>query len=292
MLKVRKRGGFSDRNNIKPENMELQINDFDERTRVRLNNIISELYVDTYKQSIYQTRKGVQDFLRYVLGEVYLETVDAKETIYESNVFEEIKQTIIKDDYDSVLTLIEAVVDYWNTDLVEIDYNYKKGDLFRKINDIFEEEFVGYRFIDGQISPISDEIEMNAIEEALCNEYSTVVEHLSKALKLLSDRVEPDFENSIKESISAVEAMCKIITDSKGGNSTLGKTLKKLKTNDVYIHSALEDAFEKLYGYTSDANGVRHAGDIGGANSTFEEAKYMLVSCCAFVNYLKGVIAD
>lgn len=54
----------------------------------------------------------------------------------------------------------------------------------------------------------------------------------------------------------------------------------------------MKSAFEKLYGYTSDANGIRHAGNIGGNSSTFEEAKFMLVSCSAFINYLIGVLAD
>ena len=53
----------------------------------------------------------------------------------------------------------------------------------------------------------------------------------------------------------------------------------------------MKAAFEKLYGYTSDASGVRHAGKLGGPDSTFEEAKFMLVSCSAFVNYLIGVWA-
>ena len=52
------------------------------------------------------------------------------------------------------------------------------------------------------------------------------------------------------------------------------------------IHPALKTAFEKLYGYTSDANGIRHANGIGEGNSTFAEAKYMLISCSAFINYL------
>ena len=68
--------------------------------------------------------------------------------------------------------------------------------------------------------------------------------------------------------------------------------LKKLEENGVMIHSGLKSAFNTLYGYTSDANGIRHAGDIGGKSSTFEEAKFMLVSCCAFINYLIAVSAD
>ena len=33
MAKVSKRGGFSDRNKIKPENTEIQLKEFDKRTR-------------------------------------------------------------------------------------------------------------------------------------------------------------------------------------------------------------------------------------------------------------------
>ena len=88
--------------------------------------------------------------------------------------------------------------------------------------------------------------------------------------------------NSIKESISTVESMCQIITGNN--NASLGKALEKLKGK---IHPALNTAFEKLYGYASNSNGIRHANGLGEGDSTFEEAKYMLVSCSAFVNYLK-----
>ena len=86
--------------------------------------------------------------------------------------------------------------------------------------------------------------------------------------------------------------MCQIIIDPDGKEATLGNMLKKLENKGIEIHGALKSAFEKLYGYTSDANGIRHAGDLGGASSTFEEAKFMLVSCCAFINYLIAVNAD
>jgi len=65
----------------------------------------------------------------------------------------------------------------------------------------------------------------------------------------------------------------------------LGRTIKKLKENGVHIHTALENAFSALYGYTSDENGIRHGG-IDFKNAPVEDAKYMLVSCSAFVNYL------
>jgi len=67
--------------------------------------------------------------------------------------------------------------------------------------------------------------------------------------------------------------------------ATLGNTLKKLEANGVMIHSAMKAGFEKMYGYTSDADGIRHGG-IDFTNAPAEDAKYMLISCSAFVNYL------
>ena len=47
----------------------------------------------------------------------------------------------------------------------------------------------------------------------------------------------------------------------------------------------MKEGFVKLYGYTSDEHGIRHSmldiPDIG-----FAEAKFMLVACSAFANFL------
>ena len=104
-------------------------------------------------------------------------------------------------------------------------------------------------------------------------------------MRRYADRRKPDYENSIKESISAVESICCIITEQSGKTATLGKTIKQLKDKGVHIHQSLESAFSSMYGYTSDENGIRH-GSIDFQEAHAEDAKYMLVSCSAFVNYL------
>ena len=53
MAKVSKRGGFSDRNKIKPENTEIQLKEFDKRTRVQLQNMISQFYKEIYGDEYY-----------------------------------------------------------------------------------------------------------------------------------------------------------------------------------------------------------------------------------------------
>lgn len=152
------------------------------------------------------------------------------------------------------------------------------------LNSTFKRLDYAYRVVDDQIVEITDQEEIAAIEEAI-KETSAVRTHLSEALKLLSCRPEPDYRNSIKESISAVEALCREIT----GESTLGPALKALEANGVKIPRFLLTGIEKLYVYTNDSHtGIRHALMDGSEVPTFEEAKYMLVMCSAFVNYIQG----
>ena len=296
MHKVSRRGGFSDRNGIKPENIERQLKDFDKRTRVQLQNMINNMYAKTYNYGLNEWDSEIQEFFRYVLGDIYAEPTDVQKRYYATDIFLIINNTINKDSYDEVLTVIEALVQYWDSymqkwrpDYYIEYYGYVDSSLYEEANEVFEKEYIGYRFIDEKITPISDKYEMAAVNEALQNVYQPVRKHISKANSLLADRENPDYENSIKESISAVEAICEIIV---GESGTLGKLLTKLEQKGVYIHSALQLAYKNLYGYTSDASGIRHAKDLGGKDSTFEEAKYMLVACSAFVNYLIALNAD
>jgi AbiJ N-terminal domain 4 len=151
-------------------------------------------------------------------------------------------------------------------------------------NGILEEEHSGYRFVGGVITEITREEEVAAVEEALAypGKLRPVAAHLDQALRLLADKKKPDFRNSIKESVSAVEAVCRLITGDQ--KATLGQALKKIEGR-VPLHAALGQSFDRLYGYTSDADGIRHA-LLEESSLTFDDAKFMLVSCSAFVNYL------
>jgi hypothetical protein len=100
---------------------------------------------------------------------------------------------------------------------------------------------------------------------------------------MLSDRKNPDYRNSIKESISAVEAACQAV--SRKTNATLSDCIKALKEQKP-LHPALEQALIKLYAYTSDEGGIRHALSDADATPSHADAKFMLVGCAAFVNYL------
>jgi len=151
-------------------------------------------------------------------------------------------------------------------------------------NNVLKKELSAYRFVGGEITEITSKEEITEIEDALkeTSHLKTVNSHLKTSLKLLSDRKNPDYRNSIKESISAVEGICKLIEGNP--KSTLGKALNRIESK-ISIHSDLKDAFKNLYGYTSDSDGIRHA-LMNESNLDFEDAKFMLVSCSAFINYL------
>lgn len=156
------------------------------------------------------------------------------------------------------------------------------------INSAFKRVNYAYRVVDDQIVEITDEEEIKVIEEAL-SKTSNIQTHLSSALKHLSDRPTPDYRNSIKESISAVEALCREIT----GESTLGGALKHLEKNGMKIPATLKSGIEKLYVYTNDAKtGIRHALMDDTDSPQYDEAKFMLVACCAFINYMQGKRSD
>jgi len=154
-------------------------------------------------------------------------------------------------------------------------------------NLIFEQELSGYRIIDKQIVPITSDVEIESINMALTNtdKYKSVNQHLKTAIEYLSDKQNPDYRNCIKEAISAVEAFCKIITGKD--KATLGDALKEIEKK-ITIHVALKDAFNKIYGYTSDTGGIRHSLTEKNIIVTQEDAIFMLVTCSAFINYLKA----
>ena len=142
-----------------------------------------------------------------------------------------------------------------------------------------------YRFVDNKLIEINSKEEIVEIETAIKNtdKFTSVKAHLKRAVELYSDRKTPDYRNSIKESISAVESLSKIIT--KNEKTTLGQALKELETKHN-IPGSLKSAFSSLYGYTSDEGGIRHSLLTSGVSVDIEEARFMLIACSAFVNYL------
>ena len=154
------------------------------------------------------------------------------------------------------------------------------------LNFEFERLNFAYRIVNNEIVEITSEQEIKAIEKAIESSPQNVKMHLNSALEKLAQRPNGDYRNSIKESISAVEAFCR----EKTGENTLGRALSSLERNNIVIHSQLKSAFEKLYAYTNQPEtGIRHCSmdNEDKYTPTADEALFMIVSCSAFINYLR-----
>jgi len=181
-----------------------------------------------------------------------------------------------------VYSLIEFIAN--QIDAKHPHYEDTSTKFIEACNTVLKHEVSAYRFIGKKLIPVTSEEEITEIEKAI-HTSKQFTQHLDKALELFSNKKTPDYTNTIKEAISAVEAICKLIIDDP--KATLGMALDRLeKTQKIDMHEKLKSAFKNLYGYTSDAQGIRH-GFIGKANLDVEDARFMLIACSAFINYLK-----
>lgn len=278
------RNGFSDEKGLADINHQIQLTEFDDRTRMILSNrlftALEIFFSDKNGRSRYDSQQLSHLFCRSILSEVFTERTALDEDHYFvwRVVFDRIHDVIMNAPYNEVLDIIWFISSWLKRQMETIFPIFCK-----MINDAFETECIGYRFVDGRIVAITDSAEIEAIEEAALSHFEGCRTHISNAVGFLADREKKDYKNCVKESISAVESICKVIT--QNDHATLGDALKELEKKRG-LKGPLKVAFEKLYSYTNDKGGVRHADGLFVSEVSFEEAKFMLVSCSAFVNYL------
>lgn len=159
-----------------------------------------------------------------------------------------------------------------------------RNDFVETCNSFLECVNSPYRLVSGQLTEITSQEEIESVEGAIANESINggARDYLRVAPSLMNDKANPDFRSSIKESISAVESVARQLSGDK--KASLGQALKALEKNGN-LHTALKSSFSALYDYTNDAEGIRHV-LMDGPTLIKADARFMLVSCSAFTNYL------
>ncbi|MBD2179354.1 hypothetical protein H6F42_20735 [Pseudanabaena sp. FACHB-1998] len=271
---------FSERKGFKSVSKIIQIDGINEDLRYSLWNFLYENILLDYCNSKAEICYGkkVESFILYLWTDFFKKPLDELQFIRISKdpILQNLRSKFDKLDWYEVYDLIEATLNYFVNPL-----------LVQKANNLLSRELSGFRFIGGILTDITTEQEIQMLEESLNDKsFSAVSSHLRCALTRMSDRKNPDYRNSIKESISAVESIAKIISEDP--KASLGQALKVLE-NRQKIHSSLRASFDKLYGYTSDEGGIRH-GMLNEPNLTAADAKFFLLSCTSFINYLKSKI--
>jgi AbiJ N-terminal domain 4 len=261
---------FSERYGYKAVKDAIQTESMDEDLRTGLWNILDLFVLQRVTNDYLFSHPDVQDLTFQIWHSYFKRSTDTAPE-HGLDLAKELKKYLFTCEWFEVYDFFEFVVQ-----------NLATGDGFVKaLNTVMERELSAFRFVGQRLAPITSTEEIAEIEKALTDSapLAGVHTHLNTALHMLADRESPDYRNSVKESISAVEALVSLVS---GRKAPLGAALK---TVGVDAHPALAEAFTKLYGYTSDAHGIRHA-LMEEDTLEFEDAKFMLVSCAAFVNYL------
>lgn len=274
---------FSERYGYKPVREIIQKESMDDNLRNGIWSLFTIYLWNQVDYSSYQSHGNINTSnLKTLITAYWLnffkQPIDTIPIQFETVLYK-VRSSFFNCEWHEIYSFIEETLENYPRE-------FKKNKEFftKELNNCLEKENSAYRIINNEITPITSEQEIQSIEDALknTNQYSGVQQHLNQALKLMSDRQNPDYRNSIKESISAVESICKIVTNED--KATLGKALKIIEDKHG-LHAALKGSLSQLYGYTSDADGIRHA-MLEESNLSYIDAKFMLVACTNFINYL------
>lgn len=270
---------FSQRMGLSPVRVEIQLHDMDKALRVALWNAYQPNIIVPGRRNQFTDSSPLMEYFRTLWDQVLHEPVDRIPPFYDGTAAE-ISAYFFEVEWPEVYGFLEFSM---TTPALNSQYQDRLG---LSINLALEREMSGYRLVNNVFSPITDSQEISNIEEAInrTDAPAGANSHLRAALTLMSDRINPDYRNSIKESISAVESMAKHLTNNP--KASLGEAILVLERKGE-MHNALRKGLSSLYGYTSDAHGIRHA-LMDEPNLTFVDAKFMLVACSGFVNFMIG----
>lgn len=266
---------FSERMGLEAVSDAIQTQGMNDALRNSLWNVLDACFWsrDGFVHGHYGTVGDIDAFSRNLWANHFKARIDSRPG-RGFEILNEIREYFFKCKWYQVYNFLEFVLQTHNSPRIAT-----------LVNGMLERELAGFRVIDNLFVPITDEQERAAVEKAIApGPYAGVQAHLRAALQHISNRERPDYRNSIKESISAVESIaCELSGEPK---ATLGDGLKVLE-HGGQLHGALKAGFSALYGYTSDADGIRHS-MLDEPHLDAADAIFFLVSCASFVNYLKA----
>ena len=275
---------FSERMGIKRRKSIAQVESMDDDLRVALWNEMLKFYFQgaalTDMGAVRPTFE-LSALCRQIWAGIFNAPVDEMPTVWIA-VVKQIKAYFFQASWAEAYDFVEFVSQRFTINDPVCNSKFRQA-----CNQVLEREVSGYRFIREEIVPISSPLEVEAVESALSQppSYATVSTHFDVAVRCLSDKQAPDYRNAIKEAISAVESMTAIIAGLD--KPDLDKALAIIG-NRYNLHGALRKSFSSLFGYASDAEGIRHA-LMEKESLTYDDAKFMVVFCATFVNYLRAL---
>lgn len=271
---------FSRRHGYEPLPEAMRLESLSEELRIELWNCLRSLLID--KTETAYTTYFIDDgkrFVERVLGRLTKRPEDEINTDYETTT-NFIKSLLLQQDFNSVLDLVEIAAN-----------DHACGRQFaEQVHRLFEQHAASYRFDISrsplQFIPRGSKEQGEAIQQAVDTLRQAHMDGASAHLRTAAEAMNGGrYADAVRNSIHAVESVARQI-DPKAAK-TLGPALKSLKDSGVLPHEALAKAFQALYGYSSDEQGVRHALlETNEANFGLDEAMFMYGACASFAAYL------
>jgi len=226
---------------------------------------------NVFYEDVVQSQGGRYHIGPYQTGDIYQEVSadflkKPRDEYIRYSAIEDIKNSFDDNEWYRVFDLMEFIIGL-----------YPNLYFVKKCNDVLEKENSAYRIIDKFVTPITSELEMDAIESAIKIPFEEARGRIQSALRHFSDRENPDYKNSIAESIHAVESIAQEVIGKEDALNALTQELK--------LHRNLTKALNELYNWTS-KDGPRHGISHKPLSVNQDTARYMLVTCSAFVNYI------
>ena len=161
---------------------------------------------------------------------------------------------------------------------------------FEMLNRILESKGCAYRFVAERLVPLTNSTEATEVVRGAESAIPDVSVHIREAAKLLPPNAGANPRNSIRESIAAVAAALR----HHNGNpaASLSEGLAVFEGKHGPFHPSLRQGLAMLYAYTTDEPGVCHALIEESGGVTGDDARFMLVTCSAFTNYLVMLSAN
>ncbi|WNN45517.1 MULTISPECIES: AbiJ-NTD4 domain-containing protein [Winslowiella] len=282
---------FSQRMGITPLKKAIQLESMDDDLRCGLWNVLQVCFWD---QNGYEISHQLDDIAKKVWFSLFKLPIDTCPSFFYQDLYgrlaDNCAHAICRKFFLDEKTKWWQIYDFTEFIFNELELSEDtKANAVNFLNRMLERENAAYRYVGSQLVAISDINEINAIEIALEENGKAVTYHFQVALSLLADRKCPDYRNSIKESISAVESLCATLAGSN--TKKFSDALAELEKMCSF-HPALKRAFLQLYGYTSDSGGIRHALTEDSKHPSYADAKFMLVTCSAFCNFLRAKMSE
>ena len=266
---------FSQREGIKPLPEPFRLNNIPDLVRAELVDLIIEDF---------RARKRLSD-ISGQLDENY------------SRVFAELNHVSYHRSYDrsavhkdQILRIIETGQYNEVLDLLEV-YQRFLPDQSVQINRIFNKHKAAYtlitsdswhRFVPRTCIEDSVALQQN-IDDLSGDKFKPVRDHLHKAITTMNmlDEDAKNFGSAINHCIGAVETACKVATGNP--KADVKTTIEQMPVTSMTEHTAFRKAVVKLYGFTSDAGGLRHGGE---GEYDLADTLFMLSICAAICSYI------